>query len=222
MRQQVTLGVGAVLQFVETVLPVESDARRDDVAFFSGLDRGLQQGVEAELAVIAQDGRPGIDGARNGDGVGRGQRDRMQLALEIPFGCRGHRRAARAVVGHDLALALGLNQREAIAADPRRLRLDHSEQRAGRDRRVGGGAAGSQHLDRRQRRQRMRRRHHGVPCVDRGPAGEMEIPHAKLLTLCRSVDCPLQARVYMAYSWGDGQWLGTHGALAVVPERRDP
>ena len=57
-----------------------------------------------------------------------------------------------------------------------------AEQRAGRDRGVGGGAAGAQHLDRRQRRQRMRRRHHSVLGVDRGPAGEMEIPHAKLLT----------------------------------------
>jgi hypothetical protein len=29
----------------------------------------------------------------------------------------------------------------------------------------------------------MRRRHHCVLGVDRRPAGEMEIPHAKLLTL---------------------------------------
>ena len=182
MRQQIALGVGALFQLVELVLPVKGDARRDDVAFFRGLDRGLQQGIEAELAVIAQDGRPGIDRAGNGDGVRRGQRDRLDVALEIPFGRRGLRRAAGAVIGDDLAVALGLNQRKAIAADPGGLRLDHAEQRAGRYRGVRGGAAGPQHLDRRQRRQRMRRRHHRVLGVDRRPAGEMEIPHAKLLT----------------------------------------
>ena len=160
VRQQIALGVDALLQLVELVLPVEGDAGSDDVAFLRGLDRGLQQGVEAELAVIAQDGGPGIDRAGNRDRVRRGQRDRVDLALEIPFRCRRLRRAARAVIGHDLALAPGLQQREAVAADPGGLRLDHPEQRAGRHRGVGGGAAGLQHLDRRQRGQRMRGRHH--------------------------------------------------------------
>ena len=177
VRQQIALGVGAVLQFLELVLPVEGDARRDDVALFRGLDRGLQQGVEPELAVIAQDRIPGIDRAGNADRMRRGQRHRIDLALEIPFGRRGHRRAAGAVIGDDLALALRLNQRKTIAADAGRLRLDDPEQRAGRDRGVRRGAAGTHHLDRRQRGQRVRRRHHRVLGMDRGAAGEMEIPH---------------------------------------------
>jgi hypothetical protein len=37
---------------------------------------------------------------------------------------------------HDLALAFRLDQRKAVAADAGRLRLDHPEQRTGRDRRV--------------------------------------------------------------------------------------
>jgi hypothetical protein len=82
----------------------------------------------------------------------RGQRHRMHLALEIPFGRGRHRRAAGAVIGDDLALALRLDQRKAVAADAGRLRLDHAEQRAGRHRRVRRGAAGAQHLDRGQRR----------------------------------------------------------------------
>ena len=86
VRQQIALGVDALLQLVELVVPVEGDAGSDDIAFLRGLDRGLQQGVEAELAVIAQDSGPGVDRARNGDGMRRGQRDRVDLALEIPFG----------------------------------------------------------------------------------------------------------------------------------------
>ena len=125
VRQQIAPGVGAFFQLVELVLPVERDARRDRIAFFRGLDRGLQQAVEPELAVIAQDHRPGIDRAGNGDGMRGGQRDRLDIVLEIPLGRRGHRGAAGAVIGNDLALAPRLNQREAIAADAGRLRLDH-------------------------------------------------------------------------------------------------
>jgi len=109
----------------------------------------------------------------------RGQRDRLDVVLEIPFGRRGHRRAARAVIGNDLALAPRLYQRKTIAADAGGLRLDHPEQRARRHRSIRGGAAGAQYFDRRQRRKRMGRRHHRVEGVHRRSAGEMEIPHAK-------------------------------------------
>ncbi len=125
VRQQIPLGVGAVLQFLELVLPVEGYAGRDDIALFGCLDRGLQQGVEAHLAVVAKDRVPRINRAGNTDRMGRGQRHRVDLALEIPFGLGRHRRAAGAVIGHDLALALRLDQRETIAADAGRLRLDH-------------------------------------------------------------------------------------------------
>jgi hypothetical protein len=168
--------------------------------------------------VIAQDRRPGIDRAGNADGMRRGQRDRMHVALEIPFGrVGGHRRAARAVIGDDLAFAPRLDQRKAIAADPGGLRLDHAEQRAGRHRRIRGGAAGTQHLDRRQRRQRMRRRHHRVLGVDRRSAGEMEIPHAKLLTLTLSVLC-LSSRLH----WSGAITWHIHPAMGNAWEAMHP
>ena len=156
----------------------------------------------------------------------RGQRDRVHLALEIPFGRRGHRRAARAVIGDDLALALRLDQREAVAADAGRLRLDHAEQRAGRHRGVGGGAAGAHHLDRRQRGQRMRRRHHRVLGVDRRPAGEMEIPHAKLLTSAVVLHA-FPAGIGAAPTWHIQTALGNGGdamgamLLKVIPRKPD-
>src|SRR5438105_11721134 len=125
--QQIAFGVGAFFQFFELVLPVERNARRDDIALFRGLDRGLQQGIEPKLAVVAQDGGPGIDGAGNADRVRRGQRNRIDLALEIPRRLGGLGRLARAVIGDDLALAPRLNQRETIAADPGRLRLDYAQ-----------------------------------------------------------------------------------------------
>ena len=49
VRQQIALGVGAVLQLLELVLPVEGDARRDDIAFLGGLDRGLQQACRSPI-----------------------------------------------------------------------------------------------------------------------------------------------------------------------------
>ena len=87
VRQQIALGVDAVPQLFELQFFQSNAMRgRDHIAFLRGLDRGLQQGIEPELAVIAQDGRPGIDRAGNADGMRRGQRDRMQIVLEIPFG----------------------------------------------------------------------------------------------------------------------------------------
>ena len=177
MRQQIALGVGAVLQLLELVLPVEGDAGRDDVAFFRGLDRGLQQGVEPHLAVVAQDRVPGIDRAGNADRMRRGQRHRVDLALEIPFGLRRHRRAAGAVIGDDLALALRLasaqsNRRRcrSIAARSRRAARRPRPRRPRPCRRPASRRSPSA-------RPRMRRRHHRVLGMDRRPAGEMEIPH---------------------------------------------
>ena len=142
VRQQIALGVDALLQLLEAVLPVEGDAGRDDIAFFGRLDRRLEQSIEAEFAVVAQDRRPAIDRAGNGDRVRRGQRDRIHIALEIPFRRRRLRCAARAVIGNDLALALRLDQREAIAANAGRLRFDHREQRGSRDRRIRSRPSG--------------------------------------------------------------------------------
>ncbi|MHC2409549.1 hypothetical protein ACVJGC_002140 [Bradyrhizobium diazoefficiens] len=182
-RQQVTHGVGAALQLLELVLPVERDSGRDDIALFRRLDRGLEQAVEAELAVIAQHGREGVDHAGDRDRVRRGQRHGRDLALEIPVGIRRLRCPAGAVIGDDLAFTARLDQREAVAADAGRLRLDHAEHgRAGHSR-VHCRAALAQHLDRGQRGLRMRGRHHRVGGVNRGPAGEMEVSHANSCSL---------------------------------------
>jgi hypothetical protein len=61
----------------------------------------------------------------------------------------------------------------------------------------------------------MRRRHHPILGVDRRPAGEMEIPHAKLLTFAAvfRIIPPVSARAYMAHSGGPGQWRGRMGAM---------
>ena len=150
VRQQIALGVGAVLQFLELVLPVEGDAGRDDIALFGGLDRRLQQRCRGrtcrDRAGSSPRHRPtpGMDTAcAEVSGTEWILRSRYQSAVGRL------RRAARAVIGHDLALALRLDQRETVAADAGRLRLDHAEQRAGRHRRVRRRAAGPQHLDRR-------------------------------------------------------------------------
>ena len=123
-RQQITLGVGAFLQFFELVLPIERDTRTDNVAPFRGLDRRLQQGIQSQLAVVAQNGRPCVHRTGNRNGVRRGQRDRTHAAFEIPGWLGRLGRTARAVIGHYLAVASWLQQRETIPADPRGLRLN--------------------------------------------------------------------------------------------------
>ena len=137
----------------------------------------------------------------------------MDLALEVPVGRGRGRRPARAVIGHDLALALGLDQRKAVAADAGRLRLDHAEQRAGRHRRVRRRAAGLQHLDAGERRQGVRGRHHPVLGVDRGPAGEMEIPHAKSLTFVVLLGLPGERGVTWHIHEGLGNALVYQGPM---------
>jgi len=141
------------------------------------------------------------DRARNRDGVRRGQRIELILRSRYHSAVAACGARPRAVIGCDLALAFGLEQREAIAADPGGLRLDHpsSAQAATA---ASAAVPRTQHLDRRQRGQRMRGCHHSVLGVDRGPAGEMEVSHAKLLTFI--VIVALQARAYMAHSGTDG------------------
>ena len=77
--------------------------------------------------------------------------------------------AASGQVGAELGLVAGLAIGE--ADEP-----NHGPQRTP----PGGGAAGLEHLDRRQRCQRMRRCHHGVAGVHGGPPGKMEISHAMI------------------------------------------
>src|SRR5579863_2517616 len=75
VRQQITLGVDALLQLLETVLPVEGNTRGYDITLLCRLDGRLQQGVEAELAVVAQDGCPRIDRTGYGDRMRGRERD---------------------------------------------------------------------------------------------------------------------------------------------------
>jgi hypothetical protein len=61
MREKIALGVGALLQFRELVCPIVCNTGRDDVTVFGGANGGLQQGIEPERAMIAQDRGPRVD-----------------------------------------------------------------------------------------------------------------------------------------------------------------
>ena len=139
MRQEIALGVGAVLQLLELVLPVEGDTGRNDIAFLGGLDRRLQQGVEPHLAVVAQDRVPGVDRAGNAHRMRGGQRHRgLNLRGRVGCGVVGeggdaYRRAGEPVVGHR-----------------------HDEGVPARDRRSGMGAGRAAAPSRRRPRRRRR------------------------------------------------------------------
>ena len=87
VRQQIALGIGAVLQLLELVLPVERNARRHHIALLGRIDRGLQQTVEAELAVVAQDRRQRLEQPHRVDGARelRAERGQRIGRHEQPF-----------------------------------------------------------------------------------------------------------------------------------------
>jgi hypothetical protein len=87
-----------------------------------------------------------------------------------------------AIDGDDLAAAGGRVEAEAIAADPRRLRLDDREHGASRDRSVNGVAARAQHFDRGQRGDRHGGRRHPVHGIDGAASVLMEVPQWRVLS----------------------------------------
>ncbi len=132
-----------------------STLRRQSAATFdatgkplaASVDRGLQQPVDAELAVIVGEAAPRLDRARHRHRMHAVGRDLADAAIQEPLGAGGGGRAAGAVIGDDLVAALGRDQHEAIAADAGHRRLDDAERGGGGDRGVDRVAAGAQDVD---------------------------------------------------------------------------
>ena len=167
--------VPGAAQLVLVHRPIPGHALVHRKAVLGAADRGEEQFVEALRAVGLEQQLPAGDGARDGDAVRRsivwwsGARgpDRVERS--------GGRRPARAVDGDDLAAAGRSVEAEAIAAEPRRLRLDDREHGAGRHSGVDGVAAGAQHLDRGQRGDRHGGRRHPVHGIDGAASALMEV-----------------------------------------------
>jgi hypothetical protein len=134
-------------QPVGSTAPIGGDLRRDREALGGEVDGGLQQPVDAELAVIVGEAAPRLDRARHRHRMYAVGRDLADTAIEEPLGAGGGGRAAGAVVGDHLVAALGRDQHEAIAADAGHGGLDHAERGGGGDRGVDRVAAGAQDVD---------------------------------------------------------------------------
>jgi len=131
----------------------------------------------------------------------------MQVALKRTFSHRGHRRAPRTRIGVTLP-SPWLYQRERRRNSARRSRwtaVDHASSADAAHRGRQTAVRRTHHLDRRQTRPAdARSTNHRVWALDRRPAGEMEI---SCQVIIYSLSFVVQARIYMAYSRGDGQWL---------------
>ena len=173
-------GVLAGLELLRIQRPVVGDAAVDDEAFLGIADGGLQHRVEAHGAVVREQPLPGADGARHGDRMRALEADGVDAPLPEPVHAQPRRRGTRAVDGVGRHPAARRIEREAVAADAGRLRLDHTLDGAGRDRRIHGIGARSQHLDRRRRGQRVRGRRHAAHAVDHGPPRLLKVPHRLL------------------------------------------
>ena len=178
-HQQEAPGVVVEEQLLGAQAPVVGGARVHREALLGVADGGLEQPVEAQGAVILDQGGPGVDGAGHGDGVRAGDRDGVDAALEIPLGRRRGRGPARAVEGDDPVLAPGRVEYEAVAADAGGLGLDDREHGGSRDRRVDRVAALAQDLDGHQGRRRLGGRGHGAQRMDGGTARELKVTHAR-------------------------------------------
>ena len=218
VRQQIALGVGAVLQLLELVLPVEGDARRDDIALFGGLDRGLQQRVEPELAVVAQDRVPGIDRAGNATPhAPRSAAPNGSCARDTirpwPPSARGRSRYRRRSCPRPWAGSAQSSRRRcrsiAARSPPSSAQAATAASAAVPPARITSMAD--------ERGVRVRRRHHRVLGMDRGAAGEMEIPHREMLSCKRFLSIG-RARANAAVTWHIHARLG-NGWHARAPMR---
>ncbi len=131
-------------QPVDVAAPIGGDPGRDREALGGERDRGLQQPVDAELAVIVGEAAPRLDRARHRHRMHAVGRDLADAAIQEPLGAGGGGRAAGAVIGDDLVAALGRDQHEAIAADAGHGGLDHAERGSGGDGGIDRVAAGAQ------------------------------------------------------------------------------
>ena len=154
--------------------PIPRHALMHRKAILGAADGGEKQFVEALGSIRVQQQLPAGDGAGDGDAMRRNVVGRSGTRGPDRVERSGSRRSARTVDGDDLAAGRRI-EAEAIAAESRRLRLDHREHGAGRDRRVDGVAAGAQHLDRGQRGDRHGGRRHPVHGIDGAASALMEV-----------------------------------------------
>ncbi len=166
-------GAAIAGELADLALPVPGDARRHRETVPGVENRLLQHAVEAEAAVVLEDVLPRCNRARHRNGMDRVADLAHTPAAQRLGGCGGTGPAA-AVVAPD-RLARLRDEREAIAADARHVRLDHAQHR---DRGHGGirrGAASAQDVDRRKSRQRMGRCRHAIAGDHRRAAGQLEV-----------------------------------------------
>ena len=154
--------------------PIPGHALMHGKAILGAANGRQEQFVEALRAVGLKQQLPARDGAGNGDAVRRNVVGRNGARGPDRVERSGFRRPAGAIDGDDLAAGRRV-EAEAIAAESGRLRLDHREHGAGRNRRVDGVAAGAQHFDRGQRGDRHGGRRHPVHGIDGAASALMEI-----------------------------------------------
>ena len=168
--------------------PIPGHALMHRKAIFGEADGGEEQFVEALRAVSLKQQLPAGDGAGDGDAMRRCIVRRSGADAPDRIERSGGRRPARAIDGDDLAATGRRVEAETIAAKPGRLRLDHREHGAGRNRRVDSVAAGAQHLDRGQRGDRHGGRRHSVHGIDRAASALMEVSQGPVLFGCRRIE----------------------------------
>ncbi len=165
-------GVGA--QLAGRSGPVPGNARGDRKPAFGVADRRRQRAGQIEAAMRLEDRGPGIDRTRHGDGVDRRRLDPAHALRVQRLDRRARTGAPAAVVGPDRLI--GPRQHaEAIAADPRHMRLDHAKHCHRRHCRIRGIAAGMQGLDRGEARQGVRGRSHSLAGDHRRPTGQLKV-----------------------------------------------
>ena len=197
--QQVHCSGFVGLELGDRAGPIVGDARGDDEALLGKLDRRCQQLVEAHGAVVFEQPRPAVDGARYGYRMRTLRFDLLDALAGVPLRRRSFRRHARRIECDQLLPRLR-DDGETIATDAGHRRLEHGQHRRSRDRSVYCIAALLQNLDSRQARQRMRRRNHRVLGMHGGSARKMEGAH-------------LSGSVRLSLNWSSGEHNATRSAM---------
>ena len=136
-------------------------------------DRRLEELLPGQRAVPRVHGAEHRDRSRHA-GRSSGKhgipiRQRLTLLIDEHVRCRAGGRRFAPVESRELFRCGVVIKHEPAAADPRALRLDETEHRLDRDRRIGRAAAGRQHFESRIDRERIRRRDTG--CSRTGAGG---------------------------------------------------
>ena len=169
------------LQVGRVATPVESHPGRHRHPRFGIVDRGRENRVEPEPTHGIGKMAEGVDRPRQGHRMHAGRRHRLMTLAAQPVRRECRRRAARPVQRLNLAaLPLG-PEHEAIAADPRHLRLADAQQHGPGNGRVHGVAAALEDIDGDLRRQRVRGGTHALRRKDSGATRKLKIAHALTL-----------------------------------------